>query len=100
MKYIVSLLVASAFVIAGCGGTGVAKQAANPQVRADLHQAEGIAKACLLKSHTPKGFAACAAPKGHTAALEACAVKAITSDLPLHKKRLTPALAECVVKNR
>lgn len=89
-----------ALAIAGCGGTGTIKAASSPQTRAEIAKAEGIAKACLNKSRTAKKFASCVAPPGHTAALESCAIKAFTSDIPFHKKRLQTDLAECVVKNR
>lgn len=94
-KTISALVLVVALACAGCGGTAAVKGATNPQVRADLTQAEGIVKSCLTKSKTLKGFTACAAPKGHEAALEACAVKAF-----IHFSKLESDLANCVVKNR
>ena len=93
--YLVALLAIVALAIAGCGGAGAIKAAP------DAAKAEGIVETCLTKSHlSEKAFAACAAPKGHEATLEACATKAVTSDIPFHHSRLASDLANCVVTNR
>jgi hypothetical protein len=99
-KGILAVLLIAALVIAGCGGSGTIKAASSPQTKAEIAKAEVVVKACLSKSKTPKAFASCVAPPGHTAALQSCAIKAFTSDFPLHKGRLQGDLAECVVKNR
>lgn len=89
-----------AVAIAGCGGSGTIKAAANPQTRADVAKAEVIVKQCLTKSHSKASLVNCLAPAGHTAALEVCIKHSLTHDLPLHKSHLTPDVANCVVTNR
>lgn len=97
-KGILAVLAALMLAVAGCGGS---KVASSPETKADLAKAEVIVKGCVNKGKfSPRAFAACVAPPGHTKQLETCAVKALTSDVPLHKKRLQPDLAQCVVTNR
>lgn len=99
-KGILAVLAALMFAVAGCGGTGTIKAAKDPQTKADIAKAEVVVKQCVTTSHSKAGLVNCLAPKGHTRALEACVKHAFTHDLPLHKSRLTPDVATCVVNNR
>lgn len=97
-KGILVALAVLMLAIAGCGGT---KATSSATTKADLAKAEVIVKGCVTKGKfSPHAFAACVAPPGHTAALESCSLKALTSDIPFHKKRLQVDLAQCVVSNR
>jgi predicted small lipoprotein YifL len=91
---LVALLAVALLAVAGCGGTGAVKAVPS----ADRAKAEAVVKTCLTKSHTPKSFETCVAPKGHEAALQACAVKAFEHSL--RKSTLEGKLADCVVNNR
>lgn len=91
-KFIAAIGLVALLFAAGCGNA--AKVASTPQAK----QAEQIVQGCLSKGN-PAAIKRCIAPPGHSAALERCALHAVTHDFLRHVK-LVEALVKCVEEDR
>ena len=74
-----SLVTIVVLALAGCGGHGSSKAAADKALNTPQgRQAQTLVKNCVAKEGANgKAIVACIAPKGHTTALKTCVLKAV-----------------------